>query len=158
MNDDVTMDELIQDILTWSDKIGNARYIAGELSQGLDNIAYGIRQNAPQDTGALRNSIQLLAEESSEGLSVVFSMLNYGYYQNYGVKGTDGVNSPFNSLSSTNINRQQPFGLERPAIGPFSFGTRKSGIPATPFFNYQQVQQQVNDLVNEKIQNISEEL
>ena len=56
MNDiDAAFEEFGQII----DELTDLQAIAGDLTQQLDNYAYGIKQMAPLKDGRLRNSIQL---------------------------------------------------------------------------------------------------
>ena len=117
--------------------------IAGNLTQELDNLAYQMRSLAPMQSGRLRNSIQLLADTTGTDLSVVLSMVEYGYYQNFGVN--PAAQTPFRTLSNTSAERRQPYGVDALEFTPFSYDTneRRFGLPATVFFDYEQLLEQV---------------
>jgi hypothetical protein len=130
--------------------------IQGNLIQELDNEAYRIRALAPQKSGRLRNSIQLLADTSGSDLSVIFEMVNYGYYQAFGVDGRNGVSNPIRNLRSTQAQRTNPFGIETDTgtLGDFTYQHRKYGLPATLFFDYNQIETNIANMVERGFINI----
>ena len=112
------------------------------LDQLANEIASQIRQDAPVDTGALRNSIRTFVSNNSFELT----MLYYGAFQNYGVKGTEqGTADPV------------AFGITpRPTNEPFyAFKTRRYGLPPRRFFDITDIE----DLIVRRLETqISEEL
>ena len=135
----------------------------GETMQNLSPIltAIGgrlvdqIKQDAPTDTGQLRNSIKAVIEDDS--LSI--QMLYYGIFQNYGVDGIQ--NAPAREVPR--------FGVPQPAAGrrfgfsgnyemiggDLSFGVRKEiykmGLKPQPFFDVDQIANAVADGVAQQL-------
>ena len=138
----------------FNSSLENIKNIGGTIYQDLDNLAYTIRQLAPYDKGRLRNSIQLLVEKDGSDLSVYFEMVNYGYYQAFGVNGRQGIREPIRELRSTNADRIAPYGVEEIEATPFTYNKRKFGLPATQFLNIQQTRDQVAAIVEQGFLNI----
>ena len=139
----MNLDEAYEEFSRIADRWENSAYLAGEMTYELDNLVFQMRSLAPVDRGRLKSSISLLAQGSSGDLSVVLSMLDYGYYQNFGVKPS--AQSPINRLSSTMAERRQPYGVPTPSgvIGDFSYSNRRFGLPATVFFDYNELRDQI---------------
>ena len=99
-----------------------------------------IKQNAPVDTGALKNSIQAIVQDNT----LTIGMLVYGMFQNYGVNGTDD-----------NIaNMVQDGVLPRPSSGDYyKFGVRTTGIRPQNFFNVDAMAEALAEAVAENIIN-----
>ena len=146
----MTLDEAYEQFSTMADRLSNPRYIAGQMSQELDQIVYRMRQLAPQDSGRLRSSIALLSDSTGQDLSVALSMLDYGFYQNFGVKPT--AQSPFRNLSSTMAERRQPYAV--PPLTAFEYSNRRFGLPATVFFDLDELRDQVAFIAENNIQEI----
>ena len=62
----------------------NLRNIDNELLEIGGQLVADLKQAAPRDSGALRNSIQAVIENNQ----LQIAMLEYGVFQNYGVDGT----------------------------------------------------------------------
>lgn len=110
------------------------------LTQIGGRLVDQIKQDAPVDSGALRQSIKAVIEQDS--LSI--EMMYYGIFQNYGVDGMQ--NAPAREVPSYgvmqpaagrrfgfNVNPGQMIG------GDLSFGARKEiykmGLKPQPFFD-----------------------
>ena len=148
----MTLDEAYDAFSEMADRLSNPRYIAGQMSQELDQVVYRMRQLAPQDSGKLRSSIALLSESTGQNLSVALSMLDYGFYQNFGVK--PNAQTPFNALSDTMAQRRQPYGVDEVTETPFSYSNRTYGLPATVFFDLDELRDQVAFIAENNIQEI----
>jgi hypothetical protein len=112
------------------------------LDQLANEIASQIRQDAPVDTGALRNSIRTFVSHNSFELT----MLYYGAFQNYGVKGTEQGNADPVAFGITPRPTNEPF---------YAFKTRRYGLPARRFFDISDIE----DLIVSRLETqISEEL
>ena len=106
-----------------------------------DQIINSMRMRVPVDTGALRNSLGYIVV----GDRLELSMLEYGQFQNYGVRGQGGP--------STN---PVPFGVEpQPSSPPFyTFKTRSFGIRPQPFYDYDEITNQVVQALQNQIEEI----
>lgn len=102
------------------------------------NIVSELKAKSPYDTGELRKSIR--SQVSNNQMEI--KMLNYGAFQNYGVKGTN----------DSRANRVQ-FGVEpRPRVEPFySFQSRQFGIKPKNFFNMDNITTMVTDHLQKRI-------
>ena len=116
-------------------------------------ITSNIKRAAPVDTGALRSSISFLVQLNSLELE----MLNYGMFQNYGVKGTE--NDP-GAISTPDgifgVAAGYRFQFKSQTIGgSLPFAVRKSiakkGLTPKQFFN-------LTDITNEVVERLTEEL
>lgn len=116
-------------------------------------ITSNIKRAAPVDTGALRSSISFLVQLNSLELE----MLNYGMFQNYGVKGTE--NDP-GAISTPDgifgVAAGYRFQFKSQTIGgSLPFAVRKSiakkGLKPKQFFN-------LTDITNEVVERLTEEL
>ncbi len=107
----------------------------GERIETLDDTLLGIagrlvqemKTDAPVDQGDLRNSIQATVENNS----ISFQMLYYGFFQNYGVAGTEGD-------SRFGVVNEVPSGILPPPrqSSKYQYRDRKFGIPAQDFFDF----------------------
>lgn len=106
-----------------------------------DQIINQMRMRVPVDTGALRNSLGYIVQ----GDRLELSMLDYGQFQNYGVRGQAGP--PTNPV---------PFGVEpQPSSPPFyTFKTRSFGIRPQPFYDYDEITNQVVAALQNQIEEI----
>lgn len=146
----MTLDEAYEEFSRVADRWSNPQYIAGQMSQELDQLVFRMRQLAPQKSGRLRSSIALLSESTGKDLSVALSMLDYGFYQNFGVKPT--AQSPFRNLSSTMAERRQPYAV--PPFTAFEYRNRRFGLPATVFFDLDELRDQIAFIAENNIQEI----
>jgi len=120
-----------------------------QFGQGLNNldlyllqvagpIVDRMKQRSPVDTGDLRNSIR--AEVNNN--SLVFKMMFYGAFQNYGVRGTqDNKGVPVE------------FGIQpRPDKEPFyAFKNRRFGLNNRDFFNMNQISDEVANYLADRL-------
>ncbi len=100
------------------------------------------RRLAPIDTGRLKNSIRIVASGGNYGIS----MLNYGWFNLYGVR--PAARTPFNTLSNPLAPRRQPI----PSLikGDFyQYSNRRFGLPATIFMPQLQSEESLSDFVDE---------
>lgn len=143
------LDQAFEEFNRIAETYSNPQAIAGSLVEDLDNLAYQMRQLAPIDSGRLRSSIALTAQGSPDEFNVVLQMLDYGLYQNYGVGPR--ANEPFRTLSGTNAERRQPYGVEveGQTLGDYMYSHRNFGLPATVFFDYETLLNQVTTLVEQ---------
>jgi hypothetical protein len=140
MANSLTLEEAIEAFSNIASTYADPKSIAGDLTRDLDNIAYRLRTLAPQDSGRLRSSIALLASGSTGDVEVILQMLDYGLYQNYGVNGSEGIRE-IRPLSSTNAPRREPYGVTvaNSTLGSYEYSNRRYGLPATVFFDYEQL-------------------
>ena len=106
-----------------------------------EQILSEMRFRVPVDTGALRNSLRYQVEPA--GIS--FSMLDYGQYQNYGVRGQAGP-----------LVNPVPLGVQpQPSSPPFyAFKSRAFGIVPQPFYDVDQITDQVVQALQNQIEEI----
>ena len=125
------------------------------LTQIGGRLVDQIRQDAPTDSGALRNSIKAVIEQDSMSIE----MLYYGIFQNYGVDGMQ--NAPAREVPSYGV--LQPTAGSRFGFsgdfemigGGLSFGARKQiykmGLKPQPFFNVDVIAAAVADGVAQQL-------
>lgn len=69
----------------------------GEVQKLLDDFRDKViaeaKQGLPRDTGGLANSLKSYVKESPNSIQISFSMNNYGWYQDRGVKGVSSGKS-----------------------------------------------------------------
>jgi hypothetical protein len=114
-----------------------------------------IKQDAPTDTGQLRNSIKAVIEDDT--LSI--QMLYYGIFQNYGVDGMQ--NAPAREVPQYGVIQPTAgsrFGFSGDYTmigGSLSFGARKTiykmGLKPQPFFNVDAIATVVADGVAQQL-------
>jgi hypothetical protein len=123
------------------------------LTQIGSEITGQIKRAAPVDTGALRSSISFNVSMNSLELE----MLNYGVFQNYGVKGTEndpgaiatpdgifGVAAGYKfQFKSQTIGGSLPFPVRR--------SIAQRGLKPKQFFN-------LRDITDEVVERLTEEL
>ena len=115
----MTVDEFMQDLDQFGQQLSQPEQLLTNIGMQLQDA---MRAQAPVDTGALKNSIRYQVE----GNSLLFTMLLYGPFQNYGVNGTEDFTA-----------RQVQFGVQpRPTSEPFyAFKKRRFGLRPQPFFD-----------------------
>jgi len=115
----MTIEDLMQDLDQFGQQLSQPEQLLTNIGQQLQE---GMRAQAPVDTGALKNSIQYTVENNR----LLFTMLLYGPFQNYGVNGTEDFTA-----------RQVQFGVQpRPSNEPFyAFKKRRFGLRPQPFFD-----------------------
>ena len=108
--------------------------IGADLTPLVNEMVNDLKSRAPRDKGDLKRSIV----GAVRGNEVEFGWLDYGTYQNFGV-GPDP--------KSIKSGRQEPFGITKPIeLGPFRYKTRKFGLSAKPWFN---VEEMTDDITTE---------
>lgn len=119
----------------------NLENLDRELNILATKIVDEMRADAPKDTGALKRSIKL----NLDRYGFQIEMLNYGFFNNYGVGPT--ARTPFNRRP-TGGTPQQPFGVTEPlTLGNYEYQNRKFGLPARPFFDLEEIQNRLIDVV-----------
>tara|TARA_R110002020_G_scaffold445881_1_gene657840 strand:+ start:3819 stop:4274 length:456 start_codon:yes stop_codon:yes gene_type:complete len=147
----MTVDEFESALGDFGETMSNLSPI---LTQIGGRLVDQIKQDAPTNTGALRNSIKAVIADDS----LTIQMLDYGVFQNYGVDGMQ--NAPA---------REVPFGVPQPTAGrrfgfsgnytmiggDLSFGARKEiykmGLKPQRFFDVDQIAGAIADGVAQQL-------
>jgi hypothetical protein len=110
-----------------------------------------MKANAPADTGDLRNSISAAVEEGN-ARAIYFTMLDYGYFQNYGVSaGEKAIAKPGKELRVGLPVEEAILGIPniRPTNGVnYKFGVRMEkhpGIEAIGFFSMAELERKLRE-------------
>jgi len=125
-----------------NDIINELSDIGEDLTDDINDIVRQVlqqevniwRQRAPRDTGALQQSIQLrLLDPYTWGIE----FLDYGLYQNFGVRGTESDPGAFSASGSQTFGT--PYQFKSKTIGgPLPFAVRQSiaryGLKPQPWF------------------------
>ena len=129
------IDDFIKDLEGFGESLNNIDLYLLEVS---GNIVSELKSKAPVDTGELRKSIRSRVANNQ----MEINMLNYGAFQNYGVKGTQD-----------NRANQVQFGVQpRPKVEPFySFQSRRFGIKPKNFFNIDNITNMVEEHIQKRI-------
>lgn len=107
-------------------------------------IVSDIKAAAPVNTDALRSSIGVGIVGNAR--DIFFTMKDYGYFQNYGVKGTSGSGSTIDSARGGPPQPVEPavkFALPPSSGDFFKFGTRVTGLNAVGFFSMAEIQRRL---------------
>ena len=125
----------------------------------MSPIVNRVQANAPRDTGALKNSIQIVAQSPTE---FYLEMLAYGFFQNYGVKASPDSTTAYNTRQDV-VEEQARFGLPPSSGSIYQFGTRKegskpwgafySGLNAVGFFNMNQIATELTEGLQQELNN-----
>ena len=123
-----TVNDFINDLALLGEGLSDPQEMLAEIG---DQVVQTMRQNVPVDTGALKGSISW----SFNGVnSIEFNMLEYGLYQNYGVRpnyNRQSYHKPFTS-DFGGITDPQP----APGFGMGSgYRNRAFGLPARKFYD-----------------------
>ena len=116
--------------------------------------------NFPVDTGALRDSLKIRA---IDGQYFGISMADYGFYQNYGVKGTSNASTQFGvpeTVSAFLPPREGDTYSFNPKFkmigGDLPFGVRvsihKKGLNGKQFFDIDNLVDRMAELINENLE------
>lgn len=116
--------------------------------------------NFPTNTGALKNSIQA---RIIDGQFLGITMLNYGYFQNFGVEGTAnektqyGVDPIVKTFLPPREGDTYKFNSQKKMIGgDLPFGVRVSihrkGLDGKRFFDTEAIVNRVVELVNQNLE------
>jgi len=108
----------------WGDRIDN---LDNDLLAIAGRLVEEMKTDAPVDTGVLRNSIQATVENNT----LSFQMIYYGFFQNYGVAGTEGD-------ARFGVVNEVPSGILPPPLqsNKYQYKERAYGIPAQDFFDF----------------------
>lgn len=131
------------------------------IDRAASTVVQQVKQRAPADSGALRDSIR--AQFETDNLTLGISMLDYGYFQNYGVVGTKneklqlGVPEPVSDVLPPRQAEKYSFNKNKTMIGgDLPFGVRKSihqkGLSAKQFLDLESFVERVSGLVNENLE------
>ena len=115
----------LEDVLKRMEEVADTSEVGSAMGKACALVERSAKQNAPKDTGALRNSIQSKVEEvNGEVVGVVFTPLEYAPYVEYGTglfaENGGRMDVPWNyqddegNWHSTNGQKPQPF--MRPAF------------------------------------------
>ena len=132
MAETITLAELLDELGELGEELSNPQEILTELGSDLTEQ---MRIDAPVSPGggALRDSIGYTVN----GNEIQFRMLYYGFFQNYGVSGTDD-----------SFGTEVPSDLLPPTNGKFyKFGTRRFGLRRQEFFNYDRGPQSITQTI-----------
>jgi len=136
--------------------VGDAIAIAGVI---LENEIKS-NPNFPVNTGALRDSLRIRVIDNQY---MGISMLDYGFYQNYGVKGTVnttnqfGVPEEIRSFLPPSSGSEYSFNPDKKMIaGDLPFGVRvsihKNGLNGKNFFVIEDLVDRMAELINENLE------
>ena len=157
----MTLDEAFDQFSESVEEFQNFSNLQASLLQSLDNVAADIARRAPVKTGALRRSIAFLVEQTEgQSINIAFRMRNYGWFQNYGVKGIRNT-AQYNQVPDQINSFLQPQGSKTFAFGVNTTGKRYwgvhySGVNAKSFLNFRDLQQQVAEITEIEITKIFE--
>lgn len=107
-------------------------------------IVSDIKADAPVNTDALRSSIGVGIVGNAR--AIFFTMKDYGYFQNYGVKGTEVSGSTNDSARGGPPQPVEPavkFALPPSGGDFFKFGTKVTGLNAIGFFSMAEIQRRL---------------
>jgi len=123
-----TVSQFVNDLAQLGEALSDPQTLLAEIG---DQVVVTMKQNVPVDTGALRGSISWSFTGSN---SIEFNMLEYGWYQNYGVLpnyNQASYHKPFLS-DFGGITNPQP----APNFGMGSgYRNRAFGLPARKFYD-----------------------
>lgn len=131
----MTVEQFEEQLADFGESIRDLSPILNQIAQ---DVAEQIKAAAPVDTGRLKQSISAFVTANS----LEITMLYYGAFQNYGVKGTED-----------NIANKVEFGITpRPSSEPYyAFKTRRFGLPPKRFFNLEDLQSLVAQRVETEL-------
>lgn len=125
----------------------------------MSPIVARIKAAAPRDTGALQQSIQMIAAAPNE---FYLEMLAYGFFQNYGVQASPDSSTAYN-LRQYPVEPEAKFGLPPSNGNKYQFGTRQtgkkpwgafySGINAQSFFTMGLIAQELTERMQQELNN-----
>ena len=139
-----TVDQFINDLAQLGEALSNPQELLAEIG---DQVVVTMKQNVPVDTGRLKGSISWSFTGSN---SIEFNMLEYGWYQNYGVLPNYNASSYHKPFVSDFGGITQP----RPAPN-FGMGSgyrkRAFGLPARKFYDELIIQEYIGSQFLEEI-------
>lgn len=137
--------------------------ITDSILNTTGSLVAQIKAAAPADTGRLRNSIGIGVEQGGNR-AIYFAMLDYGFFQNYGVGASPS------SRTAKNVGQrpveEQVYGALPPDKGNFyRFGTKQSdkkpwgafysGLNAVGFFSMAEIERQIVQAANAEVNRIT---
>jgi len=132
----------LQDMIDEINQVAEGIEMAPDIvRQVLESYIPRWRQLAPIDKGNLKRSIRIVATGGQYGIS----MLNYGWFNLYGVK--PNARTPFNIIS-TPVPRSQP----KPSLikgDYYAYRSRRFGLPATNFAPELQTEESFSQFIEE---------
>lgn len=139
-----TVSEFVTDLALLGEALSDPQELLAEIG---DQVVQTMKLNVPVDTGALKSSISWSFTGSH---SIEFNMLEYGWYQNYGVLpnyNTASYHKPFmNDFGG--ITNPQP----APNFGMGSgYRNRAFGLPARKFYDELIIQEYIGSQFLEEI-------
>ena len=139
-----TVDDFIMDLTMLGQDLSDPQSLLAEIG---DQVVQTMKMNVPVDTGRLKSSISWSFTGSH---SIEFNMLEYGWYQNYGVLpqyNTNSYHKPFMS-DFGGITQPQP----APNFGMGSgYRNRAFGLPARKFYDELIIQDYIGSQFLEEI-------
>ena len=134
----MTPQELAAELGQIGEELSDPQSILTELGS---EITESMKRNVPVDTGALKQSIRYVVN----GNTIEFVMLEYGFFQNYGVGGSASYNT-----SSYHKQFGNEFGVvTQPSSITFGIGRvlehRSFGLPSQTFFDYDNILNTITD-------------
>lgn len=146
----MTLDEFEQEVDNIGKQLVNLTPILTDIGQQMTNELRIAAPEADKDGGALKGSISLEVQPTQFSIT----MLDYGAYQNYGVKGvgkakySNQVPSPFNN------DKQYEFGTGSASKGGRPWGAYYSGLgPHIDWFNMGDITEEVTRRLQTAINN-----
>ena len=148
----MTVDEFENALQDFGEQMNNLSPI---LTQIGGRLVDQIKQDAPTNTGALRNSIKAVIADDS----LTIQMLYYGVFQNYGVDGMQNAPArevPTYGVMQPTAGRRFGFSGNYEMIGgDLSFGARKEiykmGLKPQRFFDIDVISQAIADGVAQQL-------
>jgi len=132
--------------LAFQDTIEDLENIDIALQQFATKIVDDMRRDVPKDTGDLKKSIKVQTDRFGFRLQ----MLEYGFYQNYGVGPKPRT---LNNTTNSPTAPVNPYGVTEPlAFGDYQYSNRKFGLAARPFFDLADIQTRLIELVEQQIE------
>lgn len=132
----MTPQELAAELGQIGEELSDPQSILTELGS---EITESMKRNVPVKTGDLKQSIGYVVN----GNTIEFAMLEYGFFQNYGVLpsyNTSSYHKPFGNEFG---------GITQPTVSDFGIGmgfrNRSFGLPARKFFDYDNILNTITD-------------
>lgn len=122
----------------------DAEDLVTNLIPTVNDIVNELKAAAPvarKNGGSLKGSIKGVVQ----GDTAEIIMFDYGYYQNYGVSGKEdslGISIPSGIFGTP---------------GPFEFGTRRYGLKAQEWYDFETIKQRLIDAAQEALTNTNNE-
>jgi len=146
----MTVDQLVQRLDQFGQRATNLSDILAQIGT---EITDSLKSRAPQNTGALKASINFSVDQDS----LTLEMLNYGIFQNYGVEGVDsdpGVKPVEAGIFGISAGHQFKF-KSKTIGGSLPFPVRRSiaerGLRPKSFFSIADLRREVALRLEEEI-------